>query len=683
MAKDEFDLDFDFEKEYGFDPKSFLDAEEYDSDVDLSQFSDEELGLNDPAPNSQPTPRSGGSAEYPDIDLDLDGDLDLDQDLDLDGDLDLDDDLEQFLGIGKQDPASVQASADYDLNEGTDYDRDPADPDMEEQEPDLLFEKQSEENEMSTDYTESSDFTDELDQQSADGQDFEPQKRRTRNERKPVKPAAPNIFTKFYDLYFAPIANKSMLEEPTDPANPRRRRKKSRAQIFKEVYLPPIIACVCLILVFSFAVGSLSTFIVQRRLDKDTADSRKETTQDMQAIAEANRNSILAQAEQLALGYDYAGAVALLDTIPDLQTFPDIVNKRTEYVNANNQLVEIQDPTQIPNLSFHPLIVDPARAFTDESLKGMYNRNFVLLTEFTRILTTLYNNGYVLVDFDSFTEKSDMDGNIRQESIYLPLDKKPFMLTETLINYYAYMVDGDGDGVADAKGDGFANKLVLDSNGEIKAQYIDSNGTTLVGDYDIVPILESFIKEHPDFSYRGARAILANTGDEGIFGYRCNTAYVSDTKLNKNASQSFYDAEVAGAKVIVEALRNKGYTFACFTYKNDKYSQLNTNQIGDDLKKWTEQITPILGEIDTFVFARESDLTDYNGTSFNVMHTTGFRYFVSNASTPSTRVNATYVKQNRLMVTGNTLLWKSDMFTGMFDSKTIIELTTRGGDVPN
>ncbi len=89
------------------------------------------------------------------------------------------------------------------------------------------------------------------------------------------------------------------------------------------------------------------------------------------------------------------------------------------------------------------------------------------------------------------------------------------MLTETMVNYFEYMVDSNNDGVADAGGAGFANKLVLDENGDIKAQYIDSSNNTLTGNYDFVPILEDFIKAHPDFSYRGARAISGRDRQSG------------------------------------------------------------------------------------------------------------------------------------------------------------------------
>jgi len=68
MAKNDFDLDFDFEKEYGFDPKAILDSEYSDEDLDLSQFDDEALGID-------LSEESAGSFD----DFDLDG-LDLGED---------------------------------------------------------------------------------------------------------------------------------------------------------------------------------------------------------------------------------------------------------------------------------------------------------------------------------------------------------------------------------------------------------------------------------------------------------------------------------------------------------------------------------------------------------------------------------------------------------------------------
>ena len=54
MGKNDFDIDFDFEEEYGFDPKAFLGTEEYDKNIDLDAFSDEELGLTSQKKASAP-----------------------------------------------------------------------------------------------------------------------------------------------------------------------------------------------------------------------------------------------------------------------------------------------------------------------------------------------------------------------------------------------------------------------------------------------------------------------------------------------------------------------------------------------------------------------------------------------------------------------------------------------------
>ena len=89
MAKNDFDIDFDFEKEYGFDPKAFLGAEEYDENIDLSEFSDEELGLS-------------GEKKETATDADDPEDFNLDE-MDLEDHPE--DDLDDFLNMGIQEEA--------------------------------------------------------------------------------------------------------------------------------------------------------------------------------------------------------------------------------------------------------------------------------------------------------------------------------------------------------------------------------------------------------------------------------------------------------------------------------------------------------------------------------------------------------------------------------------------------
>lgn len=736
MAKDEFDMDFDFEKEYGFDPNEFLDGDQ-DADIDFSEFGDEEIA---------PVADAGEEDDFSDLNLD---DLDLD-DLDL-SDVDLGEDMD-FSDVSFDDDGLAADDFDPESFLPEDFDAPAADPAYQQEEtarepffqetpaasvdpepqyldgPDVLIDRRrepdffpEEEDFDATDFDEADfektvfggsgdepmyqeaafqqpqyapeGYGNEQAPDTAEGygepqyapegyeeessQEAPAQEPRRRKPAKPPreKPAAPNFLTKLMAFYMAPLRE---AEQPADPSNPRRRRRKrTKAQIFKEVYLPPLMAGLTLVLMLVFVIGAISNAIQQKKIDNDIAVRESQQAAEEEARLEEEAQRVMDEAERLAMGYDYDGAISVLNSYSGDMT-QEMNMKIAEYTNVQSKLVEYKDYSSIPNLSFHVLIADPARAFAEkEALRGQYNRNFVTVDEFTKILEQLYKGGYVLVDFDSFTEtNTGLDGNANffTTPITLPEGKKPVMITETMVNYLSYMVDSNDDGEPDAGGAGFAYRMIVDENGDIKAQMVDANGQTQTGNYDLVPILEDFIKEHPDFSYKGARATLAVCGYEGVFGYRTNTSYIS------SVSQAYYDEQVAGAKTLVEALRNKGYTIACYTYGNVSYGDRSATQIQADMQEWTNQITPVLGSVEVLVYARTSDIGDYGGAKFQVLTGCGFRYFVRHGSQPYAEINNTYVKQSRLMVTGENMAWHSDQFSGLFDCAAI--LNNQRGNVP-
>ena len=717
MGKNDFDMEFNFDEEFDFDPNAFLDGEEFDQDIDLSEFTDEELGLS-------PAATEPAEEADPADDLDFASDLDLNDLLDL-ADAEADDltadfdfeeadeepaELPEAEEAEKEDDPFAFAHEEDDLLDELSFEDEIAEEEEEDyEEPDFQAESDFPEEEIAEDdldqtmifppkrdreetayqqpeYQEKAPVYPEDAEEAEEAtpeEEAEPvnARRRAPKEKKEFKMpklTTPRFITDFYNLYFAPLGNKAMLEEPADPSKPRRRRRKTKAQIFKEVYLPPILVCMTAVLVLVFVVGSISNAIQTYQNEKDIEKAQALAESQEAARLESEYDTIMREAEILASSYDYNGAIEKLKSFTGVQAdYPDLVAKLSEYAKIQETMVEYRDPSMIPNLSFHVLIADPARAFADPELGGSYNKNFVTCDEFSKILDQLYANGYILVDFDSFTQlNTNVDGSQQfyTKPLYLPEGKKPVMITETMVNYFEYMIDSNKDGVADAGGDGFASKLVVDAAGDIKAEYVDVNSQTHVGNYDLVPILEDFIKAHPDFSYQGARATLAVTGSEGIFGYRCNTTYV------QSRGQQYYNEQAEGAKKIVAALRDKGYTLACFTYGNVKYSDYTANQIQQDLADWTQQIKPIIGDVNIMVYARTCDITDYSGTKFNVMSTSGFRYFVSNGKEPWAEVNNNYVRQRRLMVTGENMAWYSDQFTsnGLFDPNTVLDSTSRG-----
>lgn len=647
MDKNDFDLDIDFEEEYGFDPKDFLSE---DDDFDYSDILDED----DPTEDMDAT-KAYHFDQTPDQNAD-DDISDADEDLAADFPEHPDHNDEQ------QDYSDEEAPQAYDAPEeeqdGQEYDI--------EEEPEQGTRKKG---------------GLKLPKLGGKGKS-------KKAKSKASDPVKKSVFSKLLDMYMEPVTRYKEESEVLDPLDPRyvRRRKREKKRIFKEVYLPAIIAGLALLLILSFIVGSVSNALTVKK-NKDSA-AQVEAQQQASAAdaAEVEFKRTMAQVESLVTGYDYQGAIDLLNEYLNgyngsNNTFREqAVAKQAALVNEQNQLVELKDVTTIPNLSFHVLMADASRACNKDvsgaDMAGLYNKNFVSVEEFSRILNQLYSSNYVLVDFDSFVYKATgVDGNdeFGAKSIYLPQGKKPVMITETMVNYFEYMVDPDKDGTLDGTGHGFANKLVLDENGDIKAAYVDANGQSLVGNYDLVPVLESFIQEHPDFVYQGARAILAVSGTEGVFGYRTNTSYVS------RFGQAFYDNEVIEAKKVVAALREKGYTIASYTYSNQAYRSMTTLQIQAEVTNWTNQITPVLGEVDTMVFARASDIESYSGTTFDVLYRSGIRYFLNSGSSPRVDINKTFVRQTRLMVTGETLAWYSSQFTSYFDSNVVLDVATRGG----
>jgi hypothetical protein len=253
----------------------------------------------------------------------------------------------------------------------------------------------------------------------------------------------------------------------------------------------------------------------------------------------------------------------------------------------------------------------------------------------------------------------------------LPVGKKPIILTETHCNYYSYMVDLNQDGEPDKDGAGFASKLCW--NNGFYNQQVKEDGSTVTGAFDLVPLLENFISLHPDFSYKGARAILAFSGYDGIFGYRINSDKLSADALEKERSD---------ATVLLTKLREAGYTMACYTYRNVDYSVKSASEIKKDIELWQQEIAPIVGQTDILVFAQEADIgTNYkNNEKFDVLYEGGFRFFLGSSPFLSRVVDEDYVRHNRLSVTASALQHHSDWFANILDTTAL--LNPLRGNIP-
>lgn len=619
MNSNEFDLDFDFEKEYGFEPSSMDETKKLDTDFDLraaleSEFNEEAALFNSEYQNnfdygpeevSEDAPAADETAEV---------------------------EFEEAYPVPQEIPAEEDLPEDALAEE------------LEQAEPveSPEYEQEEEENPV--------------------------RQRRVREKKEP------NKYVTAVLAFFAP-------EKPKPTADGRPRKPVSKMRRFKNDILPLIILGVTLLMILVFFVGSVSRAITNHRNEQEALKSSDEAAKTQDELDAENVRLLIAEADALAVGYDYDAAIAKLDSFTGNKSkYPDIELKLSTYRQAKASLIEYKDPGAIPNLSFHVLIADPSRAFVDQTFGGQYNRNFVTIEEFQRILDQLYENGFVLVDMDSFIAETVTGDSVTYSAkpLALPDGKKPVMITETMVNYFRYMVDSNEDGEPDKGGAGFASRLVVDPlTGEITAEMVNSAGETVRGDYDLVPILENFIEAHPDFCYQGARATLAVCGYDGIFGYRINSAVKTDK------GQEYYDQQVAGAKEIVAALQAKGYEIACYTYENIAYGDKSASDIKADITKWEQDIMPVVGTLDTIVYAKSSDISStgaYRDSKFSVLYDIGFRYFISSGNKPACTVAGNYVRQLRIQVTGTAMAHTATMYADYFDAKSVLDSTR--GDVP-
>ena len=273
------------------------------------------------------------------------------------------------------------------------------------------------------------------------------------------------------------------------------------------------------------------------------------------APADDSLEGVIAQAKLLADGYDYDGAINLLSS--STYASDESVTAAIDEYNATKETLVRADPHKVTHVFFHTLIMDTSKAFDGDSREKGYNQVMTTKDEFMKILQSMYERGFVLVRLhDVAYEVTAEDGSrhFQEGDIMLPEGKKPFVMSQDDVCYYEYM-----------DGDGFASRMIIGEDGKPTNEMKMDDGSVSVGSYDLVPLLDDFIKEHPDFSYRGAKACIAFTGYNGILGYRTDSAYNTDEYKAEHPDFNF-EEERANAAKVVQCLRDDGFEIASHSW---------------------------------------------------------------------------------------------------------------------
>lgn len=286
------------------------------------------------------------------------------------------------------------------------------------------------------------------------------------------------------------------------------------------------------------------------------------------------RDELMSQSQKLVKKHYIDEALEVLSNRPELSN-KELEGLIQEIKEIQKTYVKYQG--RIEHIFFHSLIVDTDKAFgpTSSDPKG-YDLWMITVNEFKEILRQLKDRGYILVSLSDVYEK--VNETWVEKALYLPNGKKPLLVSVDNIGYTPSRIK-----------DGFASKLILTEERKLISEVTLSNQSIIQSDEgDVFPILESFIQEHPQFSFQDARAMLGVTGNLGILGY--------DPKKTNEKEEVIQ---------VVNRMKELGWEFVNHSYTHaagDYFSeQSKLESIEEDFQLFHAMMNPIIGKSNVFI----------------------------------------------------------------------------------
>ncbi len=459
----------------------------------------------------------------------------------------------------------------------------------------------------------------------------------------------------------------------------RNNSNSSKRRLQQLIAIGVVTLAILLVVIVVMALGSKPT-----NGPSGNNPTESESEANTEELLAQRRKEMMEQADYLAATYDYDGAIALIKEWKGYEVDEELSTKLSGYEAQKAACVRV-DISKVTHIFYHSLVVDPERCFNPKDYQGRGNYEWMTtISEFNKITQEMYDRGYVIVSIhDLYRYETDENGNKKmvENDIYLPADKKAFVLSFDDLSYY-HSYDNYG----------FAAKLVLDENGKVINEYIDADGNVKYGHYDYIPILDQFIAEHPDASYHGAKGTIALTGYNGILGYRTDESYLIPERLDpdmkvwlKNHPDFDLEHERAEAKKIADALKETGWTFASHTWGHLRVGDKSLSTLKRDNERWMNNIAPIVGETNVIIFAHGQDLSskwgDYDLTNEKVKYfmEQGYDVFcnVDGSSKYLTHFGGTYLRQGRRNLDGirfhYNITGQQNNLSDLFDVNEIID----------
>jgi hypothetical protein len=233
----------------------------------------------------------------------------------------------------------------------------------------------------------------------------------------------------------------------------------------------------------------------------------------------------------------------------------------------------------VANLFVHPLLAFPERAFLPGKDESRMDEWFVTVDEFRRALESLEAKGYILVKPSDVFEVTNV--GVKFRTLAVPSGRRPLILSMDDLNYYPYM-----------KANGTVSRLFVDEAGQLLARTaLPGGGFRDDLDREVPQVVESFVAAHPDFSFQGARGLIALTGYNGIFGW----------PTQQLPGQALRDAQ-AGAQRVADTLKALGWEFASHSYSHKIHRAQDLKAWTTSEARWKAEVEPLIGATPYYIF---------------------------------------------------------------------------------
>lgn len=353
------------------------------------------------------------------------------------------------------------------------------------------------------------------------------------------------------------------------------------------------------------------------KLSYDDNAARDEVKKTVEANAASFKAGVTDAVTEFMVRYQISEGNAYLDGLKGLGIDTHISDEkaRLEAYRAfqEDDLEPVKISETLENIYTHCMIAFPEINFASDATYRKCGDDCLTYHEFMYLLDSLYEKGYIIIDanllFDAETGKA-------VKTLYLPKGKKPLILTFDDVTYDFRK-----------QGSGMVDKLIVDEDGYVCTYTKMADGTEVISyDNEHFPVLNAYVREHPDFTFRGARGTLFFTGFDGILGYRTQSEPINAAeaalKLDRNA-------EIEGAKKVLAALSAEGWTYGSHSYNHRHMPRYTAAEFKEDTDMWLREVGSLVGETQLFCWPygdhgsgslRKGDLHQY-------LYDSGFRIF--------------------------------------------------------